>query len=87
MMPIWEIVLLPMLFIAGWFLRGAVSYRHYITPIVKRSAAHGRYEFLRESGNKFVPTGEIIPEGDDPHDAVEKRSRVEGISYGARAVL
>lgn len=46
-----------------------------------------RHEFLRENDRgEFVPTGELIPDGQDPNQAVLDRSRAEGVSYSAHKV-
>lgn len=92
-MPLWAIIVLwvlislPVGIAAGWYLRNVAGrdLREYVAPrSIVLPGDDVRYEFLREKDGEFVSTGELIPNGINPHVAVMQRSMAEGVSYSAR---
>lgn len=43
-----------------------------------------RYELLRESENGFVPTGEFVPDGEDPHAFAMAMQEKHGTAYASK---
>ena len=47
----------------------------------------GTYEFLREhEDGSFYPTGELVPDGIDVHEAVMEKQRTEGGCFAAQNI-
>lgn len=59
--------------------------REYTPPPIVAGAPQ-RFEFLREEKGQFVPTGELVPLGVDPHQATQERQKRDGIAYAASVV-
>lgn len=75
-------------FVGLFFVVKRKTWREYTNTEGKKiPLSTGHFEYLVENFNgDFAPTGELIPDNQDPHDAAVRRSELEGISYSSSKI-
>lgn len=67
-----------------------LRHTHLISKFIRKffqKLPSGRHEYtLVSKTGKEIRTGELIPDGTDPHTATVLRSLLEGKTYGARYI-